>query len=118
MENHLNSSEKAPIDRQEVINRLKDYGIEDETTRELFGNWVDQVRESADSITNREEVCTARAENEITIAQACIEAGYLEEAWDILNETIDLAVNIPDRVLVDRIDKLMAEIDEKLNSEK
>jgi len=83
MENQFGNSEKAPVDRQEVINRLKDYGVKDETTRALLSSWVDQIKSSAESLTDKKEVYKARIENEITIAKLYIEAGFLEEALKV-----------------------------------
>jgi hypothetical protein len=113
MENNpFNNSEKAPVVRQEVVNRLKDYGIEDSTTKNLHNAWVDQIHSTAENITDLKERLRVEIENEITIAELYIETGYLNEAWDNLNETIDQAVNAGQRELLNKINGLLDQIEE------
>lgn len=116
MENQFNNSEKAPVDRQEVLNRLKDYGMEDETTRELLSAWVDQIKSSAETLTDKKEIYKARIENEIAIAKLYIEAGYLEEALDSLNDTGEIAYQSNEDELLAQIDALIVEAREMLDS--
>jgi len=85
MENQFNNSEKAPIDKKEIINRLKDYGREDAVTMELLINWISQNKEQIRTIADLKEQARADFAFEIEKIKVYIETGSLEEAWDELN---------------------------------
>lgn len=100
------SSEKAPVDRQEVINRLKDYGLEDQTTKELLIQWEEQVRLSIKSGTGREEKKKLTVKTEIEIAQMYAEAGLIETALDTYENAYEFANNAGEYELCEEIQVL------------
>jgi hypothetical protein len=84
MENQFGNSEKAPVDKQEVINRLKDYGKEDPVTMELLGSWIKQHKEQIRTIPDLREQMRADFAFEIEKIKLYIETGFLDEALEEL----------------------------------
>jgi hypothetical protein len=117
MENFpMNNSEKAPVDRQEVINRLKDYGIEDAVTKELLVQYIEQLQagleESAGSPERSMEILVNAS---IATAKMYEDAGLDQEAFDELNDARPLARNAKLFDVVRQIDLFMDGIEERIN---
>lgn len=92
MFNQPPSPENAPqIERQEMVNRLKDYGYENPTTKELFGRWIDQLQAHAKTITDQEAYRQELLICALEEVDLFMDGQCWQEAWDSASEAGQLA---------------------------
>lgn len=114
MEQFPGNSEKAPINREEVVNRLKEYGLEDETTKELFIKYIEQLRTAAQSIENKKEQYAASIEAEIEIATVYEDGGLLEDALESYVDAREFAYQAYQDETCERIDYMVELLKKKM----
>lgn len=109
MENNFENSEKTPIERKEVFQRLKEYGLEDAQTVELLTNWVSQEKEKVRTIVDLREQMRADFAFEIEKIELYIQSGLIPQAKEELlgsdgvEGMIDVAINDFEREQVQRL---------------
>ncbi len=115
METWPTTPEHGPVSREAVLAALK-ANKEDPTTKELLSAWADQNIAEREKVTDKVEFYTVAIESSIDMALLYRDAGLLEEAWEELNTTGEIAYNAHRDDICDRIQALMDEIETKANS--
>ena len=100
--------------REEVLEVLKTKVIEDPETKEALTQFIEASRLEVEKITDKKEHYKASIECSIANAQLFYEAGYAQEAFDDLLDTREIAQQAQEEALVQKIDKLLDEIESKL----
>ena len=117
MNEQMYNQENAPS-RELVIAVLKEKGKESLEAIALLERWIDEEHIRVNAIEGTQERGRAWSAFNIEHGTLLYEAGFLEEAWDALNESIDLAVNINDRQSVETIKALMSQIENAAENQK
>lgn len=113
-----NNFEKMKIEKQEVLNRLKDYGLEDASTVELLSTWIDQEKEKIRTIIDLREQMRADFAFEIEKIELYIQSGLIAQAkeellgGDGVEGMIDVAINDFER---EQVQRLLEEIEKSLS---
>lgn len=109
-ESFHSSPESAPVAKEEILQLLKNEG-KSTTAIEHIVRWVEQRQAEIEKITPKEMYAKASIEFDIEYAELFKEAGLLEDAWGILNDSIDRAVAFGELLLADQIRKLIGELE-------
>lgn len=104
------SLEDAPVAKEEILQLLKSEG-KSTAAIECVVRWVEQRQAEIEKIPSKEKCAKASIEFDIEYAELFKEAGLLEDAWSILNDSIDRAVAFGELLLADQIRKLMGELE-------
>ncbi len=98
---------KPDIEKEEVIKTLK----ENPENLELLKSWYQQSLEKVEAIVSPEESGEASILFDIEYATLLKEAGLFEEAWNVLNDSVDKASNFKQENLLQQMKDLMKEIE-------
>ena len=102
--------------REEILSALKTKGIEDFETKEWLSKYIEESRLEVEKITDKKEHYRASIECSIRNAELFYDAGYLQEAFDGLLDTLEIARQAGEEDLSDKINALLDEIEPKLNA--
>jgi hypothetical protein len=109
-------SKETNKSREEVVGLLKEKGIGDSVAREALSKYIEESRLAVEKITDKKEHYKASIECSISNAELFYEAGYIQEAYDDLLETLEIAHQAAEEELVSKINILLDEIEPKLGS--
>lgn len=102
--------------REEILEALKTKGLEDPETKEWLLAYIEESRLEVEKITSKKEHYRASIECSINNAQLFYEAGYIQEAFDDLVDTLEIAYQAGEDDLCEKIKTLLEEIEGKLGS--
>ncbi|HWC57955.1 MAG TPA: hypothetical protein VG621_03330 [Candidatus Paceibacterota bacterium] len=101
------AAEQPKKSRKEVIDALKANGLEDPEAREALGAFIEQSRREVEKITTKKEHYRASIQCSIDNATLFHEAGYVQEAYDDLLDTREIAFQAGETDLIEKIESLL-----------
>ena len=106
--------ESSEFKREEVVSLLKEFGTEDQRSKEAMGSLIEIRQVEIEKILDKKEHIVACFNLSIEIAEMYYEAGLLMDALEGLTETGEAAWDRGEMEICDRIKVLMDEIEAKL----
>ena len=102
------------IEKQQVVDAFKEKGKEDTEALELLKTWYQQGLDKIEVIPSKEECGKASIEFDIEYANLLQEAGLLQEAWEVLNDSLDKANNFREEEFLQQMKDIMKNLESSL----
>lgn len=115
-ESFPSNQESNKKSREEILDALKTKGVEDAETKEWLSTYIEESRLEVEKITDKKEHYRASIECSIRNAELFNEAGYVQEAYDDLLDTLEIAHQAGEEDLSEKIKLILGEIEVKLKS--
>ncbi len=101
------------IEQKEVLAILKEKGKEDPYAVEFLKKWIGQEQERIESIADPVACGIENIKHTIEYATLLSEAGFIEESWECLNDSLDLAKGFGQEELFQEMKHLMEELEKR-----